>query len=156
MRTWPDFKGYGFNLQAEQGRSGHFIGHVDAASPAEAAGLRGGDHIVEVNDANVQLETHTQVVGHIREQPNVVRLLAIEPEGEEYYKSRGITITSGMSNVIVGDAEERNVISRSSAVAVLAAPEADRISQPEPEPEVNATGENTVRCSTTTNMSYIR
>ena len=158
IRTWSDFKGYGFNLQAEQGRTGHFIGRVDAGSPAEVAGLRGGDHVIEVNNSNVQSETHSQVVSRIREQPDVVRLLAIEPEGEEHYKSRGITITSHMSNVIVGDSEERNV--RSSVVAVLATPEAEEISQHEPEleperkPEVNAIGENTIHCSAT-NISYV-
>ena len=45
----PDFPGYGFNLHAERTRPGQFIGKVDEGSPAEAAGLREGDRIVEVN-----------------------------------------------------------------------------------------------------------
>ena len=45
---WPDFDGYGFNLHAEKNRPGQFIGKVDPGSPAEMAGLREGDKIVEV------------------------------------------------------------------------------------------------------------
>ena len=44
---WPDFDGYGFNLHAEKNRPGQFIGKVDPGSPAEMAGLREGDKIVE-------------------------------------------------------------------------------------------------------------
>lgn len=43
-----DFDGYGFNLHAEKGRAGQFIGKVDEGSPAESAGLRQGDRIIEV------------------------------------------------------------------------------------------------------------
>ena len=116
IRTWPDFEGYGFNLQAEKGKMGHLIGKVDPDSPAEASGLRNGDHIIEVNDANIQLESHAQVVSRIKAQPGTVRLLAIETEGEEYYRSRGIPITHQMSNVIVGEAEEKYPNSRTSEV----------------------------------------
>ncbi len=123
MHTWPDFGGYGFNLQAEKGRNGHFIGEVDPGSPAEASGLKSGDHIIEVNDVNVQLESHAQVVQLIRSQPGTVRMLAIEPEGEEYYKARGITISRDMPHVIVGEAEERSTISRTAAVTSLAPPD---------------------------------
>jgi predicted metalloprotease with PDZ domain len=45
---WPDFDGYGFNLHSEKNRSGQYIGKVDPGSPADAAGLREGDKIVEV------------------------------------------------------------------------------------------------------------
>ena len=57
LHTWPDFQGFGFNLQAEKGKPGQFIGKVDPDSPAEAAGLRQGDRIVEVNDVSVLDET---------------------------------------------------------------------------------------------------
>ncbi len=119
IRRWPDFQGYGFNLQAEQGASGHFVGDVDPGSPAEASGLRSGDRIIEVNDENVQGESHTRVVQLIRSQPNSVRMLAIDPEGEKYYATRGVTITRHMSNVIEGDSEERSPISRNNTVEVV-------------------------------------
>jgi predicted metalloprotease with PDZ domain len=49
---WPDFEGYGFNLHAEKNRPGQYIGKVDPDSPADVAGLREGDKIVEVSRRN--------------------------------------------------------------------------------------------------------
>ena len=62
VTKWPHFDGYGFNLHAEKAKPGQFIGKVDAGSPAEAAGLKEGDRIVEVNGANISLENHKQVI----------------------------------------------------------------------------------------------
>lgn len=55
--------GYGFHLHGEKGKSGQFIRKVEPGSPAEAAGLRAGDRVVEVNGLNVEQETHHQVRG---------------------------------------------------------------------------------------------
>ena len=61
LQKWADFDGYGFNLHADKTRSGQFVGKVDVDSPAEAAGLREGDRIIEVNGVNVSNENHRQV-----------------------------------------------------------------------------------------------
>lgn len=61
MEKGPD--GYGFHLHGEKGKSGQFIRKVEPVSPAEAAGLRAGDRVVEVNGLNVEQETHHQVRG---------------------------------------------------------------------------------------------
>lgn len=53
--------GYGFHLHGEKGRRGQFIRRVEPGSPAEAAELRAGDRLVEVNGVNVEGETHHQV-----------------------------------------------------------------------------------------------
>ena len=127
IRSVPDFKGYGFNLQAEQGRKGHFIGRVDAGSPAEAAGLRSGDNIIEVNDVNVQSDSHTEVVQRIRSMSGKVKFLAIRPEEEQYYKTRGIRISHRMSNIIVGDTEDR--VSSRTDTSVISSSEADEVSE---------------------------
>jgi len=60
----PDYDGYGFNLCAERGKPGHFIGKVDPCSPAAAAGLQDGDRIVHVNGTNVNNDHHRQVNRH--------------------------------------------------------------------------------------------
>uniref|UniRef100_A0A6P4E6K9 Protein P54 n=1 Tax=Drosophila rhopaloa TaxID=1041015 RepID=A0A6P4E6K9_DRORH len=49
----PDFDGYGFNLHSEKVKPGQYIGKVDADSPAEGAGLKEGDRILEVNGVSI-------------------------------------------------------------------------------------------------------
>jgi sodium/hydrogen exchange regulatory cofactor NHE-RF2 len=78
---------------------GQFIGKVDPGSAAEAAGLKLSDRIVEVNGHNVVEETHKQVVQRIKAVPNETKLLVIDPQGQQYYADRNITITSSMPNV---------------------------------------------------------
>ncbi|CAO1416472.1 unnamed protein product, partial [Diamesa serratosioi] len=77
-----DFDGYGFNLHAEKGRPGQYIGKVDEGSPAESAGLRQGDRIIDVNGTNIGSETHKQVVERIKSVPNQTRLLVIDPRAD--------------------------------------------------------------------------
>ena len=102
----PDFPGYGFNLHAERTRPGQFIGKVDEGSPAEAAGLREGDRIVEVNGVNISQENHKQVVQRIKAIPNETKLLVIDKIGEEMYKKAGVVIRSSMANVTVAQCSE--------------------------------------------------
>lgn len=99
MKIWSDFPGYGFNLHAEKGKSAQFIGKVDEKSPAEAAGLREGDRIYEVNGASVLSETHGDVVRRIKADPQQVTMLLVDPEAEEYFKEKNITVFSTHSSV---------------------------------------------------------
>ncbi|XP_013103919.1 Na(+)/H(+) exchange regulatory cofactor NHE-RF1 [Stomoxys calcitrans] len=77
-----DFDGYGFNLHSEKSKPGQFIGKVDANSPAEAAGLKEGDRILEVNGTAINSETHKQVVQRIKAIACEVRLLLIDVDGK--------------------------------------------------------------------------
>lgn len=77
-----DFDGYGFNLHAEKGRPGQYIGKVDESSPAETSGLRQGDRIIEVNGVNIGSETHKQVVERIKSVPDYTNLLVIDPKAD--------------------------------------------------------------------------
>lgn len=74
------FDGYGFNLHAEKGKPGQYIGKVDEGSPAEAAGLRQGDRILEVNGESIGDKTHKQVVELIKQHSKETKLLVIDPE----------------------------------------------------------------------------
>uniref|UniRef100_A0A7M4F8F5 NHERF family PDZ scaffold protein 2 n=1 Tax=Crocodylus porosus TaxID=8502 RepID=A0A7M4F8F5_CROPO len=69
-------QGYGFHLHGEKGKSGQFIRKVEPGSPAEAAALRAGDRVVEVNGVNVDKETHHQV----RPRPPAPCLLSDIPQ----------------------------------------------------------------------------
>ena len=76
-----------FSLQVEEG------------SPAQAAGLKEGDRIIEVNGANINGEVHKQVVSRIKENPNETKLLVVDKESSEYFQANDITITGSMSEV---------------------------------------------------------
>ena len=80
---WDHFDGYGFNLHADKGKPGQYIGKVDEGSPAEAAGLKQGDRILEVNGESIANKTHKQVVDAIKALPNETKLLVADPEGDE-------------------------------------------------------------------------
>lgn len=101
LRKWPDFGGYGFNLHAETGRAGHYVGTVDPHSPAEAGGLLQDDRIVEVNGVNVGNENHRQVVERIKSVVDEAKLLVVDREGDVYYQQRKILITGSMDNVLL-------------------------------------------------------
>jgi len=107
LRRWPDFVGYGFNLHSERNKQGQFIGKVDPDSPAESAGLREKDRIIEVNFVPIGNENHKQAVARIKEgvtrngrkHPEEVILLVLDPEADEYYKSISYVVRSSDSNV---------------------------------------------------------
>lgn len=88
---WEHFDGYGFNLHAEKGKPGQYIGKVDEGSPAEAAGLRQGDRILEVNGESIANKTHKQVVELIKTLPGETRLLVADPEDDVVITDTGKT-----------------------------------------------------------------
>ena len=134
LRKWPDFNGYGFNLHAEKGKAGQFIGKIDDGSPAETAGLKEGDRIVEVNGTNIGNENHQQVVQRIKAVTDEVKLLVVDHETDEYFKEKKIVVRGDLSVV-----ERREVPSERGEAIVTAAATAAVIaavtSDPEPEPE---------------------
>lgn len=99
IRKWPDSEGYGFNLQAEKGKPGHFLGKVDPGSVSDAGGLEEGDLIVEVNGTNISNENHQQVVQRIKAVKDEVKLLVTDRVASEFYARMGIVVHSGMPNV---------------------------------------------------------
>uniref|UniRef100_UPI0037E7EE0C Na(+)/H(+) exchange regulatory cofactor NHE-RF2 n=1 Tax=Semicossyphus pulcher TaxID=241346 RepID=UPI0037E7EE0C len=94
--------GYGFHLHGEKGKSGQFIRKVEPGSPAEAAGLRAGDRVVAVNGANVEKETHHQVVQRIKAVENETRLLVVDQETHESLRSLRLTATEDMAIIGAG------------------------------------------------------
>lgn len=92
-----DFDGYGFNLHAEKGKQGQYIGKVDDGSPAERSGLKQGDRIIEVNGVNIGNETHKQVVQRIKAIASEVQLLVVDPSVPVNKDNRIIEQTNGSS-----------------------------------------------------------
>ena len=108
LKKWPHFQGYGFNLHAERSKMGQHIGKVDSESPADLAGLKEGDRIIEVNNVNISNENHQQVVKRIRnglevdgvEYLDQVILLVVDSKADEYYKKLNIVPKNDMENII--------------------------------------------------------
>lgn len=128
LRTWPDhFDGYGFNLHAEKSKTstanggtglpfsgGQFVGKVDRGSPAESAGLREGDRIVQVDGVDIEGETHLTVVARIKKGSAAAdgtgddetadgaaaisrcSLLVVDRRADTYYKEKKIRVHANM------------------------------------------------------------
>ncbi|CAL4063610.1 unnamed protein product [Meganyctiphanes norvegica] len=99
---WPDFQGYGFNLHAEKSKPGQFIGKIDNDSPAEVAGLKEGDRIIEVNGVNIGNENHKQVVSRIKAVSKETKLLVVDLETDQWYKGKNIVVRGDQTNIIYG------------------------------------------------------
>ena len=99
VTKWPHFQGYGVMFLTEQARVGHFIVKIFDDSPAEAASLKEGDILIEVNGINIANETHQQVMQRIIAGGDQTILLVLDREGDDYYKSKGMMISSELSIV---------------------------------------------------------
>uniref|UniRef100_D3TLC3 WW domain-containing protein n=1 Tax=Glossina morsitans morsitans TaxID=37546 RepID=D3TLC3_GLOMM len=117
-----DFDGYGFNLHSEKAKPGQFIGKVDSNSPAESAGLKEGDRIVEVNGVAIGNESHKQVVQRIKAIANEVRLLLIDVDGkgdsDKQTINGNVEETVGTSQTVPGISENINTITMVSTKRV--------------------------------------
>lgn len=82
--------GYGFHLHGERGKTGQFIRLVEPDSPAETSGLRAGDRLVFVNGADVENESHQQVVSRIRATAGRLELVVLDPDTELLLKKHNL------------------------------------------------------------------
>lgn len=112
-----NFDGYGFNLHAEKGKPGQYIGKVDDGSPAESAGLKQGDRILEVNGSSIGSETHKQVVQRIKALANEVQLLVVDSNVSVTSDNRIVEMSPTNGNVPTEIAVENTKTVDSQAVA---------------------------------------
>lgn len=85
--------GYGFNLHSDRSRPGQYIRSLDPGSPAERAGLRPQDRLVEVNGVSIEGMRHTEVVAFIKKGGDETWLLVVDPETDEHFKRKGVVPT---------------------------------------------------------------
>ncbi|KAG7243631.1 hypothetical protein INR49_011188, partial [Caranx melampygus] len=85
--------GYGFNLHSDRSRPGQYIRSLDPGSPADCAGLRPQDRLVEVNGVNIEGMRHAEVVAFIKKGGDETWLLVVDPDTDEHFKRRGIIPT---------------------------------------------------------------
>ncbi|XP_064380317.1 Na(+)/H(+) exchange regulatory cofactor NHE-RF4 isoform X2 [Dromaius novaehollandiae] len=87
-------EGYGFLLKEEKrssGATGQFLWEVDAGLPAERAGMQEGDCLLAVNGESIEGLDHEQTVLRIRAHADRVTLLVIDPAGDDFYQSIGLS-----------------------------------------------------------------
>ncbi|XDV12485.1 hypothetical protein PO909_001152, partial [Leuciscus waleckii] len=119
--------GYGFNLHSEKSRPGQYIRALDPGSPADRAGLKPQDRLIEVNGVNIENMRHAEVVAFIKNGGNETRLLVVDPDTDEHFKKMGIipttihvkdfddSITNGSSSPHVNGTSSRSTYSDGSS-----------------------------------------
>ncbi|KAM6905009.1 Na(+)/H(+) exchange regulatory cofactor NHE-RF2 [Xenentodon cancila] len=85
--------GYGFNLHSDRSRPGQYIRSLDPGSPADQAGLRPQDRLIEVNGVNIEAMRHADVVAFIKKGGNETWLLVVDPETDKLFRNRGVVPT---------------------------------------------------------------
>nr|XP_015801270.2 Na(+)/H(+) exchange regulatory cofactor NHE-RF2 [Nothobranchius furzeri] len=85
--------GYGFNLHSDRSRPGQYIRSLDPGSPADSAGLRPQDRLVEVNGVNIEGMKHSEVVAFIKKMGEETWLLVVDPDTDEHFKTMGVVPT---------------------------------------------------------------
>ncbi|KAJ7989359.1 hypothetical protein DPEC_G00303710 [Dallia pectoralis] len=83
--------GYGFNLHSEKSRPGQYIRSLDPGSPADHAGLRPQDRLIEVNGVNIEGMRHAEVVAFIKNGGDETSLLVVDPDTDEHFKKIAVT-----------------------------------------------------------------
>ncbi|XP_069001727.1 NHERF family PDZ scaffold protein 4b isoform X1 [Embiotoca jacksoni] len=87
-------EGYGFLLRLERRLSGstyHYLRGVQGGSPADRAGMRDGELLLEVNGESVEFLRHDEIVNRVRLSGQQVSLTTITALGLEFYTELGLS-----------------------------------------------------------------
>uniref|UniRef100_A0A3Q3W6Q2 PDZ domain-containing protein n=1 Tax=Mola mola TaxID=94237 RepID=A0A3Q3W6Q2_MOLML len=84
-------EGYGFLLRLEKTPSGHTRELVDSGSPAERAGMKDGEVLLEVNGELVGTLKHEDIVDRVRLSGKQISFTTITQLGLEFYTQFGLS-----------------------------------------------------------------
>ncbi|CAF1169404.1 unnamed protein product, partial [Didymodactylos carnosus] len=87
IRPWPHYQQLGFSLTQSDG--GYTIHQLRLDSPAAHTGIRNNDHLIEVNNVNIENTSYSHVLNLIDTSYNrdgELNLLVIDDEGYQWYK----------------------------------------------------------------------
>ncbi|KAM9336206.1 Na(+)/H(+) exchange regulatory cofactor NHE-RF1a [Symphorus nematophorus] len=113
--------GYGFNLHSQKNKPGQFIRAVDEDSPAQRAGLRPQDKIIQVNGVSVIGMQHSEVVAAIKAGGDETTLLVVDAETEEFFKRCNVTPTEEhVTGPLPEPASDRASVEEETAAAAAA------------------------------------
>ena len=93
------FDGFGFSINAERYAMVQRVGCVDARSPADTAGLRVNDRILEVNGLNVETDSRHELMRTIaaaagRGRGRSLTLLVVDPESDKFFHDLELPLNS--------------------------------------------------------------
>ena len=77
---------YGLYVVIDNNRIGQVVRWVDCGGPADRAGLRIGDRIIEVNGINCEYETHQRLVATIKAGKNICHFIVADEDYDRQYK----------------------------------------------------------------------
>ncbi|NXA47404.1 NHRF3 protein, partial [Nothocercus julius] len=90
--------GFGFNLNTIKNKPGLFISEVQNSGPADIAGLKDNDFLVEVNGVNVMDEPYDQVVKRVKDSGDEVTLLVCSKDAYEHFQHQKSNITAATAD----------------------------------------------------------
>ncbi|XP_076845475.1 NHERF family PDZ scaffold protein 2 [Brachyhypopomus gauderio] len=114
-------RGYGFHLHGERNSGAQYIRKIEPGSPADLAGLRSGDRVVEVNGENVEKDSHCQVVEKIMAVDHRTRLLVVDGATEDVLRLHGLPCTEELA-VEMGCLSTRSSSLASSPITSCSSP----------------------------------
>ncbi|XP_055459812.1 Na(+)/H(+) exchange regulatory cofactor NHE-RF3 [Psammomys obesus] len=92
-----DNDSYGFHLNAFWGQPGSFIKEVQRGGPADRAGLKDEDVIIQVNGEDMQDEPYDRVADRIKSSGQQVTLLVCGKKAYDYFQAKKIPIVPSMA-----------------------------------------------------------
>uniref|UniRef100_A0A8B9NXP4 PDZ domain containing 1 n=1 Tax=Apteryx owenii TaxID=8824 RepID=A0A8B9NXP4_APTOW len=90
--------GFGFNLNMIKNKPGPFISEVQNSGPADTAGLKDNDFLVEVNGVNVMNEPYEKVVTRVQDSGDELTLLVCSKDAYEYFQHQKTHITASTAD----------------------------------------------------------
>jgi hypothetical protein len=82
---------YGFNIKSKTNLECQYIGKVDKLTPADLAGVKSGDKIIEINNINASSLNYADIMKIIKSgfnnNPNELLLLVVDETTDNFYKS---------------------------------------------------------------------
>ncbi|XP_029704412.1 NHERF family PDZ scaffold protein 4b isoform X2 [Takifugu rubripes] len=94
LQLLSDSRGFGFVLRLEKATSGrtfHVLQELESGGPAERAGVKDGDVLLEVNGESVESLKHGQIAERVRQSGQKVSVTTITPQGLEFYTKLGLS-----------------------------------------------------------------